>query len=170
MAVFEGHQLVPLVDCQWTGHWIQPNRPCSPTVLTDLLWVGSETGMSAVAREALFRRKRHTLARPSPVVLGGSLLRPPWKPLDLVTGCLLMYWAHSGSVKQPPLGPDESALNQPKPHPSSKPGRGCSGISDDRLKTNHLKNPNWKALEAAKALTSWDLTWCEARNFWKESS
>ena len=52
------------------------------------------------------------------------------------------------------MGPDEKALNQPKPHPSHTivvrlpmADKICS-----------KETPDWEALEAAKPLLSWALT------------
>ena len=60
----------------------------------------------------------------------------------------LIFGVGGGPVGQPPLDPNEKALYQPKPHPFQwQTERICS-----------KETPDWKALEAAKAVTSWALT------------
>ena len=66
--------------------------------------------MSSVPREALFRRKRRLLVQVTCTL----------KTLGKGDRLLTYQWASGGSAGQPPPGPDERALNQPKPHPSSK--------------------------------------------------
>ena len=60
-------------------------------------------------------------------------------------------WPTDGSAEQPLQVPCDRALNQSKPHPSGRIVRMA-----DRICSN--ETPDWKALEAANALTSWALT------------
>ena len=73
----------------------------------------------------------------------------------LVTMCNI-YMAIGGTAEQPLLGQNGKALNQPKPPPLDRivPRIELCEVDNSCAK----ETPEWKAVQAAKALTSWVLT------------
>ena len=69
-----------------------------------------------------------------------------------------MSWTTGGSAEQPLQVPGGRALSQPKPRPSDRTVKVLCDFQWQADKICSKETPDWKALEAAKALTSWALT------------
>ena len=71
---------------------------------------------------------------------------------------LLTLRPNCGSAEQPQPSPIGKALNHIKPQPSDRMCEGIMRLQWQSDKIGSKQTPDWKTLEAAKALTSWALT------------